>query len=490
MLTSSTFRATPLALLLTLPAGPGFSQSLLSAPGAGEDSAQTLLAAAGAALDADNFDEAEARFREASLLEPRNPMPWVGLSSVQEQRGDFVGALELIREARQRAPEQPVLALAEGQLAARLGTVDPALAALADARRLNPGEPTAYALAAMLLRDRGDREEAVTILEQGIEAKVANVSLPEGLCFLLLSLDRHSRALEIADAALKTYPESATLQLARGLSLAASPTTRAQAIGALTAALEGDLPDRGRVQLELGTILLEQGRTDDAVVQLRSAAAAMPDVSEVHYRLGTALRATGDEAGAEQALDRFQALRQGQDDSDAGVRKRTQLNEVERLASEGLYVSAMDQIDEVIQEHPDTAAAHGLRARLLLALGREEQALDSARRARELAGTIVDYVYLEGMLLMRSGRFPAAIAQLEHALTLEPGLGPALGLLAVIATAEDRPDDAVELFRRAIAAGDDGPEIHERLAGVLASLGRTGESEAELAIARSQRQPQ
>jgi len=91
---------------------------------------------------------------------------------------------------------------------------------------------------------------------------------------------------------------------------------------------------------------------------------------------------------------------------------------------------------------------------------------------------------------MRSGRFPAAKTQLERALTLDPGLGVAFELLALIANAEDRAEDAVELFRKAIAAGEDDPQVHERLAEVLASLGRTGESEAELAIARKQRQQQ
>ena len=480
---------TVLALLLALSAVPSTAQNLLSSPRAGDENAQTLLMAAGAALEAGNLDQAEARFREASRLEPRNPMPWLGLSGVQEQRGDLVGAVELVREARQRAPQEAFLALTEGQLAARLGTVDPALAALADARRLNPAAPTAYVLAAMLLRDKGNREEAIAVLEQGLEARVADASLSEELCFLLLSVDQHRRAIEVADEALKIYPDNAPLTLARGLALASSPSTRAQAIEPLSSALEGELPDRGRVQLELGKILLEQGRAADALVQLREAAKLMPNLPEAHYRLSAALRASGDEQGAREAGERFQRLSQGQDDSDARIKKlRTQLNEIQRLATGGLYVSALDRVEAVLQQHPGEAAAHGLRARILLAQGREEQALDSARRARELAGHVADYVYLEGMLLMRSGRFPAAIAQLERALTLDPSLGAAHGLLALIAMAEDRPEDAVGLFQRAIAAGDDGAEVHERLAEVLASLGRSAESEAELAIARSRRQ--
>ena len=491
MLTSHAFRAAPLALLLALSPVPGSAQSLLSPPKAGSENAQTLLTAAGAALEAGNLEEAEALFHEALRLEPGNPMPWLGLSGVHEKRGDLVGALEFARKARKRAPGEAMLALTEGQIAARLGTLDPALAALADARRLDPGNPTAYVLAAILLRDADERKQAITVLEEGIEAKVAGVSVREELCFLLLSVDEHRRVIEVATEGLKIHPDSAPLQLARGLALAASPSTRAQAVESLSTALEGEVPDRGRVQLELGTILLEQGRATDAVIQLRGAAEAMPNMAEVHYRLGAALRASGDEPGARQALERFQALSQGQDESDASRKKlRTQLNEIQRLANQGLYVSALDGVDAALLQHPDEPAAHGLRAKILLAQGREEQALDSARRARELAGHVVDYVYLEGMLLMRSGRFPAAIAQLEKALTLDPSLGAAHGLLALIAMAEDRPEDAVGAFRRAIAAGDDGAEVHERLAQVLASLGRTGESEAELAIARKQRQQQ
>jgi len=380
MSTSISFRVAILAPLLALSAVPGSAQSLLSPPKAASENAQTLLTAAGAALEAGSVDEAEALFHKALRLEPGNPMPWLGLSSVHEKRGDLVGALEFARKARKRAPGEAVLALTEGQIAARLGTLDPALAALADARRLDPGNPTAYILAAMLLRDAGKREQAITVLEEGIESKVASVALREELCFLLLSVDRHRRALEIAEEALKTSPDSAPLQLAHGLALAASPSTRARAVDSLSSALEGQVPDRGRVQLELGTILLEQGRAPDAVIQLRKAAVAMPNTAEVHYRLGAALRASGDEPGARQALERFQALSQGQDDSDAGKKRlRTELNEVQRLATEGQYISAMDRVDAVLLRHPDEAAAHGLRAKILLTQGREEQALDSAR---------------------------------------------------------------------------------------------------------------
>ena len=216
-----------LALLLAMLApGVAASQDLLSTPGSPQDEARTLLSEAAAALEAGDLDGAEARFREASQLAPENAMAWLGLSSVQEKRGDLVGAVEMVREARKHAPGEAFLALAEGQLAARLGTTEPALEALAEARRLAPAEPGGYVLAALLLRDAGEREQAIALLEEAFAAKLPSPRISEELCFLLISLDRHERAADVARQALEAHPESAPLQLARGLALAAMPETR------------------------------------------------------------------------------------------------------------------------------------------------------------------------------------------------------------------------------------------------------------------------
>ena len=100
----------------------------------------------------------------------------------------------------------------------------------------------------------------------------------------------------------------------------------------------------------------------------------------------------------------------------------------------------------------------------------------------------MEYVYLEGMLLMRSGRFSAAKTQLGKALTLDPGLGVAHELLGMIAMAEGRFEDAVASFRAAIAAGEDDPEVRERLAQALAALERDEENADGLDEARQQLQ--
>ena len=158
-----------------------------------------------------------------------------------EPVGDQVAGRSRLRD-RVVAPRRvvdPVVAL-------RRRPSPPDRTSIADARRLAPAEPGGYVLAALLLRDAGEREQAIALLDEGVAAGVPGPTINEELCFLLISLDRHERAAGVARKALETYPDSAALQLAQGLALAAAPETRGQAAESLGRALEGEVPNRAR----------------------------------------------------------------------------------------------------------------------------------------------------------------------------------------------------------------------------------------------------
>ncbi len=52
-------------------------------------------------------DEALAQYREAARLAPNDIGPWLGISRVERNRGDYEAALEVLGEARKRAANEP-----------------------------------------------------------------------------------------------------------------------------------------------------------------------------------------------------------------------------------------------------------------------------------------------------------------------------------------------------------------------------------------------
>jgi len=449
-----------------------------------QDELASLLVAAGAALEAGDLEEAERGFDVAVREAPGDPRPWIGLCEIEALRNRPVPALEHCRKARELAPQAPFPALRVGQLLAQIGARDEALTALAEARKLDPSQASAYLAPALLLREAGRHEEAVQLLEQGMARATPQPELPEELCYILLFQGKLNRVREVAEQALERWPERGGLKLALGLGLSDQPASRERVVELLSQGLEQGAPDEGRGRVELGRVLLDLERYAEAITELRKALRLVPEEPEAHYRLGLALRATGDTEGARQALSRYRELTQSrgaQDGKAEGVVKA--LNEAHQLALGNQLLSAVERLDSVLSEHPDEPRAHALRARVLGALGRESEALESARRARAGAPQDADNQYLEGLFLVRSGEIEAGEARLRQAIALDPKQAEAHELLGVLASNAGRHEVAVQHLRQALEHGEDTPVLRRHLAQALSNAGLADEAQAVLEAA-------
>jgi tetratricopeptide (TPR) repeat protein len=458
----------------------------LAAPGpqgAGQE-LESLLGSAGAALEAGDLLQAESGFERAASMAPASPLAHLGLCEVEIRRERPLEALRHCRESQRLAPEAPLPALRVAQLLSQVGSRDEALQAFARARELDPAQPAAWIVPALLLRDRGEAEAAVALLQEGLPT-AASAELCAELGLLLLRLGQPAQAASVAAEALERWPDAPGLTLTLGLALAVSEDRgdRDRAVALLEQALARGAPNAGRVRLELGRLLLELDRGPEALEHLRLAARALPGEPEVHYRLGQALQLTGDAAGARDALARFQELSGSRDDGEWAARGVLGgLKRAQQLALEGQVLAALEQVDSVLSEHPGVPQALALRARLLGSLGRESEALEAARAAREGAPGAADHHYLEGLFLIRSGELDAGEAALERALDLDPDIAEAWELLAAVAQARGRHGAAVERLRAALALRDD-PGLRRSLADALEALGRLDEARTERAAA-------
>lgn len=196
-------------------------------------------------------------------------------------------------------------------------------------------------------------------------------------------------------------------------------------------------PQAETLRARLGNLYLEQGRTEDAVAELREAARLAPNFAPIHNDLANALKSQGkfDEAIAEYA----EALRLQPDFAEPYS------NLGALLVSQGRAKEALDFFQEAIRRVPKLADAHYNLATTLVSLGRTNEAVVSFRKALEY-------------------RYPYPDAHNN---------------LAVVLARQGRVDEAIHHFREAIRFSPDYAEAHFNLAGTLARSGQILEAARE-----------
>lgn len=179
----------------------------------------------------------------------------------------------------------------------------------------------------------------------------------------------------------------------------------------------------------LGIILQEAGKLDESVTCLERVVALHPDNPEARNNLGNTYMRMG-------RLDRARA-----------------------------------EYDRALALHPNYGEAHSNLAHLLHELGQFEQGAQEARLAIEISPQLVDaYINLAGIEITR--RRPAdALRWLDAVLHFAPGHPGALAAKAKVLSQAHRPDAALEVARRAVAAAPNNAEAHNALGRALADAG-------------------
>jgi predicted Zn-dependent protease len=205
---------------------------------------------------------------------------------------------------------------------------------------------------------------------------------------------------------------------------------------ALRAALRLD-PDRAATRTNLGILLAEMGRPEDALRILAALVAEQPESPQSRINLARA------------------------------------------LSLAGRWDEAVAQYDELLRLHPDEASLRRYRATALREAGRPREA---AAAFRELAarqpGEVVPLVE-EAMALAAAGDAGAALARLESGLAAHPRSGELVHaqarLLALAPPPVGDPQRALTLAR-AIYGARPEPAYGETLAMALAATGRYDEA--------------
>lgn len=266
-------------------------------------------------------------------------------------------------------------------------------------------------------------------------------------------------------------------------------------------------PENRIAHLNLGEVLDEQGRLDEAVVHYREALRIDPYFAKAHNNLGVALAKQGK---IHEAIEHYlQALRLNRHLQKTRVNLDNALDiEIDKkgalfaessepgseyvksisnlgvaLALLGKFEKAIAYCKKALDLEPDWAEGHNNLANALAAQGKLKEALQHFSRALELKPDYADAHNNLAVTLARLGRFAEAREHYLQALRLKPNSPETHNNLGAALAAQGKFVEAIEHYRLALKLRPDYAEAHMNLGNVLSYQGKLHKAKAHLSRA-------
>jgi predicted O-linked N-acetylglucosamine transferase (SPINDLY family) len=263
-------------------------------------------------------------------------------------------------------------------------------------------------------------------------------------------------------------------------------------------------PDFAEAHNNLGNILKDQGKLDEAAACYRRALELKPDFAEAHYNLGNGLKDLGklDEAVAcwrralqlkpdhvEAHYNLGNALQEQRklDEAVACYRRALELkpNDAEVHINLGNVLKDRGELDEAVACYrraleliPDFAEAHSNLGNVMIDQGKLDEAVACYRRALELKPDFAEVHNNLGAAFKDQGKLDEAVACCRRALELKPDYAEAHYNLGAAFEAQGKLDEALACCRRALQLKPDDAKAHNNLGVVLKDLGKLDEAVA------------
>jgi tetratricopeptide (TPR) repeat protein len=219
--------------------------------------------------------------------------------------------------------------------------------------------------------------------------------------------------------------------------------------------------EKGETYYGKGEVFFKNGDFSSASRYLEAEVHAHPDRFYPAYLLGISLWKEGKRDEAIASLTSAASL------DPASVKARVNLGRV--LNDAGRFEEALCSSDEAIAIDPQSSPAHNVRGRALLNLGRRDEAIESFKTSIEKDPTNAYAQNNLGFTLIQEGRFPEAVPHLEEAVRLQSGIGVFQNNLGMAYEHTNQVDRAKAAYAKAVQAGGSeaaGSNL-ERLGGTI-----------------------
>jgi tetratricopeptide (TPR) repeat protein len=438
------------------------------------------LLAARAAARHDIKDDVDARVdaEKAMKLAPTNENAIAVLAALAMQSGDAPRALEIVRSAVSQAPDSFDLHRILASIYLSTGKSAEAEEQLRKIIALEPGEFTPRIQLARHFSDTHQPGEAQTVLEQAVKdlphqdsTKLALVdfvttrrSRADGekilRDFIAREPDNYELRLQLGTLLERAAATQEALDIYQGVIKGSGRGAKGLAARDRVAAIELARGHADRAKELIAEVLDASPRDDDAlimradialaqndptsaVVDLRAVLGDRPKSVLLNRTLARAYLAKGEPALAEQAL------RAAMDAAPADTSIKLELAQF--LIQTGHSSQAVRLVEETVQQAPGDGPARETLVRAYIANGDLRAARKAADDIQTLLPQSPEGYHLAGLVAHDQGRLDDAEADLEHALTLQPGSFELLTSLMRFKLERGRGATAVARLQRVLA---------------------------------------
>jgi protein O-GlcNAc transferase len=300
--------------------------------------------------------------------------------------------------------------------------------------RQHPSDPDALHLRGLIAHQRGQHEEAITLI---------------------------TKAISLAPAEAMYYG---------ALEAPCRASNRLQTLVSLYRQLLQYQPDEVVAHNNLGNALKDLGRLDEALSQFDKGLALQPDFAIAHVNRGIALRLLGRLDEAVQANRKAAELLP--DSADAAMH----LGHV--LREQGKLDEAAHCYQQALALRPDLIEAHNLLGAIFKQQGKFDAALDSYFKAIALKPDYAEAHNNLGLLFADQGKDTEAVECYQTALLLNANLAEAHNNLGALLREHRQLDDAAACFHNALAVRPDFADAHTNLGIVLKEQGKLDKATA------------
>ena len=343
-----------------------------------------------------------ARTFDRTALEPR-----VRLLSYYMSTQDYREAYAVAKEAAELAPNQPpvLLGMAESQM--HLGNLDDAAGIAEKAAELFPDAVRAQYLAGIIKLEQSQFNQAGAFLDRAVELAPAD---PKVLAAWIESAVRRGlrddarKGLEKLEA---MDGENGAVSVLRGAMAEASGDFRSAAEH-YEAALAVDQSNRTAIMFYRS--LVNSGQLDRAESEVDARIARFPDVVELRIALGQVYEALGKK---DDAIRVYESVIERQGDSVIALNNLAMLKYGRGDAG---ALELADRAYRLLPGNPEIADTYGW---LLIQRNRVEESVRVLKEAASASPKSGHIRYHYAVALAKQGDKPAALAELDEALTLK-----------------------------------------------------------------------
>jgi tetratricopeptide (TPR) repeat protein len=300
----------------------------------------------------------------------------------------------------------------------------------------------------------------------GVRPKLGDALAREG---------RFAEAIREYTAALGSEPSNIGVRSSLGLIYYKSGDFlhAAEQFEKVRAALVADSDEGARISKLLADCYLRRGEGKEAIKVLDPVADSRPDDLAAAYLLGMALLQEKQEEQAVHVLERIMS----RDDTAEG-RLLLATRKMQAVELKG----ALRDILRCLELKPDWAEAHVIHGRLLMMTADLAGAEAAFRRALAADPNSFDALLELSSLDREQGKLAEAREALVHALSIRTADIPATYQLALVESADNRDDRAVELLESVVKEAPNFQEAHIRLATLYYRLHRPEDGRRERQI--------